>query len=113
MVVDAYSRKGVGWAFSEPMTSDLVIAALYMAITTRRPESVISYCDQGSQYTSLAFGKRCAEIRVKPSMGTVGDAYDKAMAKSFFSTSECELVNRRSWQIKSQSRLAALTWIES
>ena len=78
------------------MTSDLVIAALNMAITTRRPKSVIHHSDQGSQYTSLAFGKRCAEMAVKPSMGTLGDAYDNAMAESFFASSECELINRRS-----------------
>ena len=74
VVVDVYSRKVVGWAFGERMTSDLVIAALNMALHTRRPESVIHHSDQGSQYTSVAFGKRCEEKGVKPSMGTVGDA---------------------------------------
>ena len=113
VVIDVHSRKVVGWAFSEQMTSDLVIAALNMAITTRRPESVIHHSDQGSQYTSLAFGKRCAEMGVKPSMGTVGDAYDNAMAESFFASLECELINRRSWQTKSQARLTVFTWIES
>jgi len=113
VVIDVYSRKVVGWAFSEQMTSELVIAALNMGITTRRPESVIHHSDQGSQYTSLAFGKRCAEMGVKPSMGTVGDAYDNAMAESFFASLECELINRRSWQTKSQARLAVFTWIES
>lgn len=113
VVIDVYSRKVVGWAFSEQMTSDLVIAALNMAITTRRPTSVIHHSDQGSQYTSVAFGKRCAEMGVKPSMGTVGDAYDNAMAESFFASLECELINRRSWQTKSHARLAVFTWIES
>ena len=110
VVIDVYSRKVVGWAFSEQMTSDLVIAALNMAITTRRPTSVIHHSDQGSQYTSVAFGKRCAEMGVKPSMGTVGDAYDNAMAESFFASLECELINRRSWQTKSHARLAVFTW---
>jgi len=113
VVHDVYSRKVVGWALtdqmSEQMTSDLVIAALNMATTTRRPTSVIHHSDQGSQYTSLAFGKRCAEMGVKPSMGPVGDAYDNAMAKSFFASLECELINRRSWQTKSQARLAVFT----
>ena len=97
VVVDVYSRKEVGWAFGERMTSDLVIAALNMALHTRRTESVIHHSDQGSQYTSLAFGKRCKEMGVQPSMGTVGDAYDNAMAESFYVTLECELINRRSW----------------
>jgi putative transposase len=113
VVVDVYSRKVVGWAFGERMTSDLVIAALNMALHTRRPESVIHHSDQGSQYTSVAFGKRCQEMGVKPSMGTVGDAYDNAMAESFFATLECELINRRSWKTKAEARLAIFTWIEA
>ena len=113
VVVDVYSRKVVGWAFGERMTSELVIAALNMALHTRRPESVIHHSDQGSQYTSVAFGKRCEEMGVKPSMGTVGDAYDNAMAESFFATLECELIDRRSWKTKAEARLAIFTWIES
>ena len=113
VVVDVYSRKVVGWAFGERMTSDLVIAALNMALYTRRPKSVIHHSDQGSQYTSVAFGKRCEEMGVKPSMGTVGDAYDNAMAESFFATLECELINRRSWKTKTEARLAIFTWVES
>ena len=66
-----------------------------------------------AQYTSLAFGKRCKEMGVQPSMGTVGDAYDNAMAESFFATLECELINRRSWQTKAEARLAIFAWIES
>ncbi len=113
VVVDVHSRKVVGWAFGERMTSDLVVAALNMALHTRRPESVIHHSDQGSQYTSVAFGKRCEEMGVKPSMGTVGDAYDNAMAESFFATLECELIDRRSWKTKAEARLAIFTWIES
>lgn len=113
VVIDVYSRKVVGWSFGERMTSELVIAALNMALHTRRPDSVIHHSDQGSQYTSIAFGKRCEEMGVKPSMGTVGDAYDNAMAESFFASLECELINRRSWQTKTEARLALFTWIES
>ena len=113
VVMDVYSRKVVGWAFGERMTSELVIAALNMALHTRRPESVIHHSDQGSQYTSVGFGKRCEEMGVKPSMGTVGDAYDNAMAESFFATLECELIDRRSWKTKTEARLAIFTWIES
>ena len=84
-----------------------------MALHTRRPESVIHHSDQGSQHTSVALGKRCEEMGVKPSMGTVGDAYDNAMAESFFATLECELINRRSWKTKTEARLVIFTWIES
>jgi len=113
VVVDVYSRKVVGWAFGERMTSELVIAALNMALHTRRPESVIHHSDQGSQYTSVAFGKRCEEMVVQPSMGTVGDAYDNAVAQSFFATLECEIIDRRSWKTKAEVRLAIFAWIES
>jgi len=113
VVVDVHSRKVVGWAFGERMTSDLVIAALNMALQSRRPESVIHHSDQGSQYTSVAFGKRCEEMGVRPSMGTVGDAYDNAMAESFFATLECELIDRRSWKTKAEARTAIFAWIEA
>jgi putative transposase len=84
MVIDVYSCKVVDWAFGERMTSDLVILALNMALMIRKPESVIHRSDQGSQYISIAFSKRCKEMGVRPSMGTLGDAYDNAMAESFF-----------------------------
>ena len=113
VVIDVFSRKVVGWAFGEQMTSDLVIAALNMALLTRKPEAVIHHSDQGSQYTSVAFGKRCEQMGVQPSMGTVGDAYDNAMAESFFASLECELIDRRSWPTKREARLAIFSWIES
>ena len=113
VVTDVYSRKVVGWAFGETMTSELVISALNMALLTRKPESVIHHSDQGSQYTSIAFGNRCKEMGVRPSMGTVGDAYDNAMAESFFASLECELIARRTWKTKTEARLAIFTWIET
>lgn len=113
VVVDACSRKVVGWAFGSRMTADLVIAALNMALHIRKPAQVIHHSDMGSQYTSVAFGKRCEQMKVRPSMGSVGDAYDNAMAGSFFATLECELINRRSWPTKAQARLDIFSWIES
>lgn len=112
VVLDACSRKVVGWAMGEQMTTELVLGALNMALHTRRPQDVIHHSDQGSQYTSLAFGGRCREMGVRPSMGTVGDAYDNAMAESFFATLECELLDRRSWKSKAEARTALFTWIE-
>ncbi len=96
VVIDVYSRKVVGWAFGVEMTAQLVIAVLDMAVHTRKLASVIHHSDQGSQYTSVAFGKRCQEMKVRPSIGSVGDAYDNAMAGSFFVSLECELIDRRS-----------------
>jgi hypothetical protein len=65
-----------------------------------------------TQYASIAFGERCKRMDVRPSMGSVGDAYDNAMAESFFASLECELIDRRSWQTKTEARLALFTWIE-
>lgn len=113
VVTDVFSRKVVGWAFGIKMTSDLVVRALNMAILTRKPASVIHHSDQGSQYTSVAFTQCCKNAGVVSSMGTVGDAYDNAMAESFFATLECELIDRRSWKTKQQARLEIFTWIET
>ncbi len=93
------------------MTASLVINALNMA-AARKPDQVIHHSDQGSQYTSIEFGKRCQEMEVFPSMGSVGDAYDNAMAESFFASLN-ELINRRSWQNKTAAKTAIFTWIKS
>jgi len=111
-VIDVWSRRVVGWSIGEHMRTELVLAALNMAIVQRRPRAVIHHSDQGSQYSSVAFGKRCDEMGVRPSMGSVGDAYDNAMAESFFASLECELLNRRSFKTKIEARLAVFTWIE-
>ena len=112
VVIDVWSRRVVGWSMGERMTADLVLTALNMALEQRKPKNVIHHSDQGSQYTSLAFGERCQQMQVKPSMGTVGDAYDNAMAESFFASLECELLDRRSFKTKTEARLAVFTWIE-
>ena len=74
VVVDVWSRRVVGWAMANHLRAELVLDALNMALGQRRPREVIHHSDQGSQYTSLAFGKRCKEAGVRPSMGSVGDA---------------------------------------
>ena len=112
VVLDAWSRRVVGWSIGEHMTAELVLAALNMALAQRRPDGVIHHSDQGCQYTSVAFGKRCREMGVRPSMGSVGDAYDNAMAESFFASLECELLDRRSFKSKTEGRLAVFTWLE-
>jgi putative transposase len=112
IVLDAWSRKLVGWAIGQDLQTELVIKALDMALAQRKAYSVIHHSDQGSQYTSVAFGKRCSEMGVRPSMGTVGDAYDNAMAESFFATLECELLDRRVFKSKAEARTALFTYIE-
>jgi Integrase core domain len=92
--------------------TQIVLDALDMALWRRRPIGVIHHSDQGSQYTSLAFGKRCREAGVRPSMGSVGDAYDNAMAESFFATLECELLDRRRFKTQAEARMAIFAFIE-
>jgi putative transposase len=83
-----------------------------MAIGQRRPDDVIHHSDQGSQYTSIAFGNRCREAGLRPSMGSVGDAYDNALCESFFATLECELIDRRRFRSQAEARMAVFTFIE-
>ena len=112
IVLDVYSRKVVGWAMANHLRTELVLAALNMALAQRRPESVIHHSDKGTQYTSLAFGKRCREMGVLASTGTAGDCYDNAMAESFFATLECELIERRSLRTHGEARMAIFQFIE-
>jgi putative transposase len=113
VVLDAFSRRIVGWAMANHLRAELVLDALEMAVGQRRPREVIHHSDQGSQYTSLAFGKRCREAGVRPSMGSVGDAYDNAMAESFFSTLEGELLQRRRFTSQAEARMACFSFIEA
>ena len=112
IVLDVFSRRVVGWSMSTTLQTELVLAALNMAIAVRKPRGVIHHSDQGSQYTSLAFGKRCREMGVLPSMGSVGDAYDNAMAESFFATLECELLARHGFKTQAEARTAIFQFIE-
>jgi len=112
VVLDAWSRKVVGWSMANHLRTELVLDALEMAIGQRRPDGVIHHSDQGSQYTSLAFGKRCKEAGVRPSMGSVGDAYDNAMCESFFATLECELLERRRFASQAEAKIACFSFIE-
>lgn len=112
VVVDAWSRRVIGWCMANHLRTELVLEAMNMAIWQRRPEKVIHHSDQGTQYTSIAFGLRCKEVGVRPSMGSVGDAYDNALCESFFATLECELLNRQRFRTKAEARMAIFDFIE-
>ena len=105
VVIDAWSRRIVGWSMATHLRTRLVLDALEMAIRQRRPIGVIHHSDQGSQYTLLAFGSRCREAGILPSMGSVGDAYDNALCESFFATLECELLERNVFRTSTAGRL--------
>jgi putative transposase len=113
VVLDAFSRRVIGWAMATHLRTELVLDALNMALGQRKPgSSVVHHSDHGTQYTSIAFGLRCREMNVKPSMGTVDDAFDNAMAESFFATLECELFDRRKFKTQAEARTAIFEFIE-
>ena len=112
VVLDAFSRKIVGWAMAEHLRTELVLCALNMAIGQRRSKDVVHHSDHGTQYTSIAFGLRCKQAGVRPSMGSIGDCFDIAMAESFFATLECELLDRVTLRTKAEARMAVFEFIE-
>lgn len=112
VVLDVWSRRIVGWAMENHLKTELVLAALDMALSQRRPAGVIHHSDRGTQYTSYAFGKRCRETGIVPSMRSTGDAYDNAMVESFFATLEREVLNRRRFRTQVEARMAIFQWLE-
>jgi putative transposase len=112
-IVDAFSRRVVGWSMATHMRAELVTSALDAAVVRRRPPGgLIHHSDHGSQYTSLAFGQRLRESGIAASMGSVGDCYDNAMAESFFATLETELIDRSDWANPAEAKAAVFEYIE-
>ena len=113
VVLDVWSRRIVGWSMRTHLRTELILEALEMALEQRRPSGVIHHSDQGSQYTSIAFGVRCEEAGVRPSMGSVGDCYDNALCESFFATLECELLERIKFRCPAEARASVFEFIEA
>lgn len=112
-IVDCFSRRVVGWSMADHLRTELVADALEMAICRRRPaEGLVHHSDAGTQYTSLAFGRRLRQAGIAPSMGSVGDAYDNAVAESFFGTLKRELVHRHRFPTRAAARTAVFDYIE-
>jgi putative transposase len=113
-VQDAYSRRIVGWSMAEHMKTELVTDALNMAVHRRRPDpGLIHHSDQGPQYVSLGFGQAARDAGIAISMGSKGDAYDNAVAESFFATLKKELIHRRSWPSRRELSTAVFEYIEA
>jgi putative transposase len=113
-VIDVFSRRVVGWQFASHMRTDLVLDALRMALTRRdhgADVELIHHSDAGSQYTSFAFQQVLDDHQVLGSIGSVGDAYDNALAESFVDTFKTELIRDRVWQTRSQLELAIVEWV--
>jgi len=113
VVIDAWSRYVVGWSMATHLRTELVTGALEMALSRRRPTAgLVHHSDHGTQYTSLAFGRRLADADIAASMGSVGDAYDNALAESFFASLETELIGRTRWATPAEARPAVFDYIE-
>jgi putative transposase len=113
-VMDACSRRIIGWSIDVSQKTELVVDAIGMAILRRRPEAskTILHSDHGTQYTSWAFGKRLRDAGLLGSMGTVGDCYDNSMMESFWGTMQIELLDRKQWKSRKELANAIFEWIE-
>jgi len=113
VVVDAFSRVVAGWSMANHLRTELVLNALQMALRRRRiAPGAVHHSDQGSQYTSIAFGQHLQEAALLASMGSRGDAYDNALCESFFASLECELLDRSSFLDRSAARIGVFDYIE-
>ena len=113
VILEVFSRRVVGWSMADHLRTDLVVAALEMAVWNRGPgEGLIHHSDHGCQYTSLLFSDRCQAVGIRCSMGSVGDCYDNAMAESFFATLECELLARQPFSTQVEARSALFEYLE-
>ena len=113
-VLDAFSRKVVGWQLASHMRTDLVLDALRMALAQREPGAdfaLVHHTDRGSQYTSAEYTQTLDDHGVLASVGSVGDAYDNAMAESFVDSFKTELIADRSWRSRAQMELAVVEYI--
>jgi putative transposase len=113
-VLDAHSRRVIGWQLASHMRTTLVLDALRMALGTRRPGAdvaLVHHSDRGSQYTSIDYTQELADHGVLASVGSVGDAYDNALAESFVDSFKTELIADRVWRSRSQLELAVVEHI--
>lgn len=113
-VIDAHSRRVIGWAIDDHMRTDLVETALRMAITLRGelPTQVVFHTDRGTQYASTQITRFAAENGITRSMGNTGVCWDNAMAESFFATLKTEFYYRRVWPTKTRAKIEIGAWIE-
>ncbi len=112
VVLDAWSGKVVGWSMQTHLKTGLVLRSPDMAVTQRRPADVILDSDRGTQHTSIAFGLPSKHAAVRPSVGSVGDAYDNALCESFFASLECELFEQTRFRKPAEARMAIFDYIE-
>jgi putative transposase len=114
-VLDAYSRRVVGWAIADHIRSELVVDAVQMAVWRRQPPEgqTVAHSDHGSQYMSWAFGRRLRRAGLLGSMGSIGDCFDNAVAESFFGSLQLELLDEHRWETRDELANAIFEWIEA
>lgn len=113
-VVDVYARRIVGWKVSGSARTDFVLDALEQALYDRRPTpgGLIHHSDRGVQYVSIRYTERLAEAGIEPSVGSVGDSYDNALAETINGLYKAEVIHRRSWRNLQDVELATLEWVD-
>ena len=112
VVIDAWSRRVVGWSIADHLRAELVVDALDMARLRRDPQATVVHSDHGTQYCSWVFGQRLRQAGLMGSMGTVGDALDNAVAESFFASRQCELLDRHRWDTRAELARAMFHYVE-
>jgi putative transposase len=113
VVIDAWSRRVVGWSIADHLRAELVVDALEMARLRRQPTGTVVHADHGSQYCSWVFGQRLCHAGLLGSMGTVGDALDNAVAESFFASLQCELLDRHHWHTRTELARAMIHYVDA
>ena len=113
-VIDVYARRIVGWRVSRTAHTDFVLDALEQALHDRRParQALIHHSDRGSQYVSIRYTERLADAGIEPSVGSVGDSYDNALAETINGLYKAEVIHRRSWPRMEDVELATLAWVD-
>jgi len=113
VIIDAYSRRVVGWAMADHLRTELALDALVMALQCRRPlPGLVHHTDRGCQYTAAAYQAALAARGLTVSMSRAGECRDNAMAERFFATLKAELVDARTWPTRAAARLAIFEWLE-
>jgi putative transposase len=112
-IIDVYARRIVGWKLSANQQTQFVLDALEQALHARRPgDALVHHSDRGSQYVSIRYTERLAEAGIEPSVGSVGDSYDNALAETINGLYKAEVVHRRSWRSREELELATLHWVD-
>jgi len=114
-IIDVFARRIVGWRVCSTAHTDFVLDALEQALYDRRPpggKRLVAHSDRGSQYTSIRYTERLAEAGIEPSVGSVGDSYDNALAETINGLYKAEVIHRRRWPSRADVELATLQWVD-